>query len=97
LSKSSVEKAILFTGNRPQETLILLAESSNEVVLDSACTTVAGETSTNCYWDSLDPAVREKVVEQPSDTKFKFAGGTVFQSKRIVKFPCVIAGTECEM
>lgn len=51
----------------------------------------------NCYLDSLDPVVCEKVVEQPSDTKFKFAGGTVFQSKRIVKFPCVIAGTECEM
>jgi transposase InsO family protein len=98
LSKSSVKNAVLFTGNRQQEALILLAEASNSTVLDSACTaTVAGEAWMNCYLDSLDPSVREKVLEMPSETKFKFGGGTVLQSKKIVKFPCVIAGTECEI
>ena len=98
LSKCGVENAVLFTGNRPQEALILLTEASHSAVLDSACTaTVAGETWMNCYLDSLDPSVREKVIEMPSETKFKFGGGTVLQSKKIIKFPCVIAGTECEI
>lgn len=98
MSKRSVEKAVLFTGNKVQETLILLNESANSAVLDSACTsTVAGETWMNCYMDSLDLNVRDKVVEQPSDTLFKFGGGTVLQSTKQVIFPCVIAGTECEI
>ena len=98
ISKRSVEKAVLFTGNKVQETLILLNESANSAVLDSACTsTVAGETWMNCYMDSLDSNVRDKVVEQPSDTLFKFGGGTILQSTKKVTFPCVIAGTECEI
>ena len=51
----------------------------------------------NCYMDSLDSNVRDKVVEQPSDTLFKFGGGTVLQSTKKVTFPYVIAGTECEI
>ena len=51
----------------------------------------------DCYLDSLDPAVKSKVVEQPSDTLFKFGGGTVLESQKKVTFPCVIAGTECEI
>ena len=44
LTKQNVENGVLFTGNKPQETLILLAESVNSAVLDSACTSiVAGE------------------------------------------------------
>ena len=98
LSKKKVENAVLFTGNKPQEALVLLAESANSAVLDSACTsTVAGETWMNCYMDSLDPAIKEKVVEQPSDTQFKFGGGTVLRSTKKVIFPCVIAGSECEI
>lgn len=98
MSKKKVEKAVLFTGNKPQETLVLLAESANAAVLDSACTsTVAGETWMNCYMDSLDPAVRGKVVEQPSETQFKFGGGTVLKSTKKVTFPCLIAGSECEI
>ena len=38
MAKQKVEKAVLFTGNKPQETLVLLAESANSAVLDSACT-----------------------------------------------------------
>jgi len=51
----------------------------------------------NCYLDSLDPSVREKVIEMQSETKFKFGYGAVLQSKNIIKFPCVIAGTKCEI
>ena len=73
MSKRNVENEVLFTDNKPQETPILLAESANSAVLDSACTsTVAGETWINCYMNSLDPSIRDKVVEQPSDTLFKF-------------------------
>ena len=78
--------------------LILLTESANSAVLDSACTsTVAGETWMKCYMDSLDTITRDKVIEQPSDTLFKFGGGTVLQSTKKVIFPCVIADTECEI
>ena len=98
LTKPNVENGVLFTGNKPQETLILLAESAYSAVLDSACTsTVAGEAWINCYMDSLDPSIRDKVVEQSSDTLFKFGGGTVLQSTKKVIFPCMIAGTECEI
>ena len=64
MSKRNVENEVLFTDNKPQETPILLAESANSAVLDSACTsTVAGETWINCYMDSLDHSIREKLVE----------------------------------
>ena len=98
MAEKKVEKAVLFTGNKPQETFVLLAESANSAVLDSACTsTVAGETWMNCYMDSLDPTIRDKVVEQSSDTMFKFGGGTVLKSKRKVTFPCSVAGVECNI
>ena len=98
MAKQKVEKAVLFTSNKPQETLLLLAESANSAVLDSACTsTVAGETWMNCYMDSLEPVIRDKVVEQSSDTMFKFGGGTVLKSNRKVIFPCSVAGVECEI
>ncbi|KAG1681910.1 Retrovirus-related Pol polyprotein from transposon RE2 [Nymphon striatum] len=90
--------AVLFTGNKSHEALVLLTESANSAVLDSACTsTVAGETWMKCYLDSLDPSIREKIVETPSDTLFKFGGGTVLQSAKKVKIPCAIAGVECEI
>ena len=56
MARQKVEKAVLFTGNKPQETLVLLAESANSAVLDSACTsTVAGEIWMNCTWTHLTP------------------------------------------
>ena len=98
MSKGNVEKACLFTGNKPQETLILMSESANSAVLDSACTsTVAGQAWMDCYIDSLDTHIKAKIKEQPSETMFKFGGGTVLQSTKKVTFPCVIAGTECEI
>ena len=98
MARQKVEKAVLFTGNKPQETLVLLAESANSAVLDSACTsTVAGEIWMNCYMDSLDPTIRDKVVEQSSDTMFKFGGGTVLKSNRKMIFPCSVAGVDCEI
>lgn len=76
-----MENTVLFTGNKVQETPILLNVSVNSAVLDSACTlTVAGETWMKCYKDSLDMTVRDKIVEQPCDTLFKFWGGTVLQA-----------------
>ncbi|KAG1704025.1 Retrovirus-related Pol polyprotein [Nymphon striatum] len=97
-TKQGFEKAVLFTGNKSHEALVLLTESANSAVLDSACTsTVAGETWMKCYLDSLDPSIREKIVETPSDTLFKFGGGTVLQSAKKVKIPCAIAGVECEI
>ena len=98
MAKGNVQKACLFTGNKTQETLILMAESANSAVLDSACTsTVAGQAWMDCYIDSLDSHIKDKVKEYPSDTKFKFGGGTVLQSNKKVTFPCIIAGTECEI
>ncbi|VDI80195.1 Hypothetical predicted protein [Mytilus galloprovincialis] len=97
-ANQGVEKAVLFTGNKSQEALVLLTESANSAILDSACTsTVAGETWMKCYLDSLDSSIREKVVENPSETLFKFGGGTVLQSTKKVTFPCAIAGIECEI
>ena len=98
LTKRYVENGELFTGNKPQETIIFLAESANSAVLESACTsTVAGEAWINCYMDSLDPSIRDKGVEQSIDTLFKFGGGTALQSTKKVIFPCMIAATECDL
>ena len=51
----------------------------------------------NCYMDSLDPTIRDKVVEQSSVTIFKFGGGTVLKSNRKMIFPCSVAGVDCEI
>ncbi|CAG2223740.1 unnamed protein product [Mytilus edulis] len=60
-ANQGVEKAVLFTGNKSQEALVLLTESANSAILDSACTsTVAGETWMKCYLDSLDSSIRKK-------------------------------------
>ena len=98
MAPKKVHEAALFTGNTPREAIVLLSEAANSAVLDSACTsTVAGETWMSCYLDSLDKTIRDKVIQQPSETLFKFGGGTVLQSSRKVKFPCAIAGVECEI
>ena len=98
MAKGNIQKACLFTGNTPQETLILMAESANSAVLDSACTsTVAGQEWMDCYIDSLGSHIKDTVKEQPSDTMFKFGGDTVLQSTKKVTFQCIIAGTECEI
>ena len=45
----------------------------------------------DCYMDSVDPSIRDKVVEQPNDRLFKFGRGTVLQAAKKVTFPCAIA------
>lgn len=98
MGKAPVEKAVLFTGNKGPESLVLMSEAMNSAVLDSACSsTVTGTAWMNCYLDSLEPSARDKVKHSPSDTVFKFGGGTVLNSQEKVTFPCVIAGVDCDI
>ncbi|CAG2236150.1 unnamed protein product [Mytilus edulis] len=86
-SNQGVEKAVLFTGNKSQEALVLLTESANSAILDSACTSTRKR--------SRKP--KRNSLENPKETLFKFGGGTVLQSTKKVTFPCAIAGVECEI
>ncbi|CAG2236146.1 unnamed protein product [Mytilus edulis] len=61
-----LKKLYLFTGNKSQEALVLLTESANSAILDSACTsTVAGNVD-EVLFRLPRLFYKEKVVENPS-------------------------------
>lgn len=97
LSKSSnVEKVGLYTGNASNELLVLVSETSNHAVVDTACNkTVAGQIWIDLYLDSLDDNNRDQITYSHSDSVFRFGGDRVLRSLGKITFPCSIAGTEC--
>ena len=98
MERNSIEKAVLFTGNKLGEMEVLVSESINSAVLDSACTsTVAGEGWIRCYLDTLDKETASQVVRSESSAVFKFGSGKRFPSKGKLTLPCKIAGVECQL
>ncbi|XP_071118367.1 uncharacterized protein [Haliotis cracherodii] len=90
------EEFVLFTGNKGEELQVLVNESLNSAVLDSACSsTVAGEAWMNCYIDTLEDDKVRQVNRTKSDSIFKFGGGRLLKSIAKVTFPCEIAGVNC--
>ena len=97
-NREKLEEACLFTGNKLNEIQVLLSESINAAVLDSACSsTVAGDKWMQCYVDSLSTQKRDRIIREQSDTIFRFGGGQKLKSKEKVTFPCEIAGVQCKI
>ena len=91
------EQACLFTGNKA-DSQVLLSESLNAAVLDSACSsTVTGEKWISCYLESLSVEKRNEVQRQKSNTVFRFGGGRRLKSKGKITIPCEIVGVKCSI
>ena len=84
----------LFTGNDKNELVLLLHETWNSAILDSACSSdVSGKKWIDELMMKLN--LKEEQVSRGSSVKvFNFGGGEKLDSLGSVKFPCVIAGKE---
>ena len=69
----------------------LLGEPLGMAVLDSVCTkTVAGESSTNAYLNTLTDKQRQQVKVIPSNVHFRFGDGNDVMSNKVAKFSVVL-------
>jgi len=60
---TAAEEFALFTGQNNNELTVLLTESANSAVLDSACySTVAGKDWVDCFVDSLNNEEKSQVI-----------------------------------
>ena len=83
----------LFTGNDKNEMVLLLHETWNSAILDSACTNnVSGEKWMEDLIQKLN--VHDQVIYDSSVKVFNFGGGEKLNSLGTVTFPCVLAGRE---
>ena len=89
------EDIILYTGSRKKITG-LGGEMLGSLLLDCGCSSnVAGEGWWKSYQASLAPELKKKVQMFPSgDKKFRFGGGEVLTSIKLVKFPGRLAGKD---
>ena len=89
------EDTILYTGSMKKITG-LGGEMLGSLLLDCGCSSnVAGEGWWNSYQASLAPELKKKVQMFPSgDKKFRFGGGEVLTSIKLVKFPGRLAGKD---
>ena len=89
------EDIILYTGSRKKVTG-LSGETLGSLLLDCGCSSnVAGEGWWNSYQASLVPELKKKVQVFPSrGKKFRFGGGKVLTSIKLVKFPGRLAGRD---
>ena len=88
------EQIILFIKSEDQLAL-LVRESWDSMVLDSACTkTVCGKPWLDEYTSGLDPVAKQEVIssETPSDSTFKFGNDGRLPSLKRVLLPCNVAG-----
>ena len=86
----------LFTGNDKNELVLLLHETWNSAILDSACSNnVCGETWMEELIQKLN--VKERVSRGPSVKVFNFGGGERLNSLGSVTFPCILAGKEIDI
>ena len=90
--ENNQENYTLFTGSEVY-TSMLVDESINMAVLDSACsTTVCGEAWMKDYIESLCKEDKEKVYIQESMKDFKFGAGGIMRSSGLYKIPVDIGG-----
>ena len=83
----------LFTGNDKNEMVLLLHETWNSAILDSACSNnVSGEKWMEELIQKLN--VHDQVIYDLSVKVFNFGGGEKLNSLGTVTFPCVLAGRE---
>ena len=83
----------LFTGNDKDELVLLLHETWNSAILDSACSSnVCGNQWIDDLIDKLN--VKQQVGRGSSVKVFNFGGGEKLNSLGTVTFPCVMAGKE---
>ena len=69
----------------------LVGETLGMAVLDSACRkTVAGESWTNAYLDTLTDKQRQQVDVIPLNMHFRFGDGNDVILNKVVKFPAVL-------
>ena len=98
MSDSKEEEAVLFTGNKQQETQVLMSEALGAAILDSACSsTVAGQSWMTCYLDMLEEERKMDVTRSKSNAVFRFGGGERLKSMEKVTIPCEIAGVRCKL
>ena len=72
---------------------VLMSETANAAVLDSACSkTVAGRAWKEMYLASLSANERRQVKFLPGGTTFKFGAGNKMKSKEGMEIPCDIGG-----
>ena len=91
----AAEDIILYTGNR-QSITELGGETLGCLLLDCGCSSnVAGEGWWRSYKASLPAELQKKVQVLPSlGKKFRFGGGKVLPSTKLVKFPGKLAGQD---
>ncbi len=90
------EEISLFTTNANMDMQVLLGETVNAAVLDSASsTTVSGSVWMKNYLGALSEEQSQKVITCNSNTVFKFGGGKKLKSIKKVTFPCRFAGQRC--
>ena len=76
-----------------QELCLMINESENRAILDSACTsTVTGITWFENYVKNLSWEMKVKVIGRKSDKVFKFGDGEKKKSLKSVRLPVKIAG-----
>ena len=69
----------------------LVGETLGMAVLYSACTkTVARESWTNAYLDTLTDKQRQQVKVIPSNVHFRFGDGNDVISDKVVRFPALL-------
>ena len=81
----------MFTGNDKDQLVLLLHETWNSAVLDSACSSnVCGKRWIEDLIDKLK--VKDKVSRDSSVKIFNFGGGEKLYSLGTITFPCLLAG-----
>ena len=72
---------------------VLMTESVCYAILDTACSsTVCGSEWLDMYIQTLSDDDKSRIVEEESDTTFKFGDGIIYKSVKKVKFPVNIIG-----
>jgi hypothetical protein len=89
------EDVIMYTNNK-EKIAHLGGECLGSALLDCGCTSnVMGEAWWRSYKASLSPELKAKVKESdPAGKKFRFGGGRVLPSIKLVMFPATLAGKD---
>ena len=94
-AKVEVSEAYKVSDYSQEDKQILMSETANAAILDSACSkTVAGRAWKEMYLASLSVDERKHVKFLPGGTTFKFGAGNKIQSEEGMEIPCVIGGLE---
>ena len=92
-TKQELEESLVTIESSEKELCLMVAETDNRAVLDSACTsTVSGKSWYNNYVKTLSRKGRKKLKITPSSKVFKFGDGEKKPSLKSVRLPVTIAG-----